>query len=79
MGVGIALAVFAVLGKVIMSSAVASRPAPLVFDSSKASVAKLGERLMTDYILPLEVVALLLTAAMIGAVIIALKEKETGK
>ena len=76
MGVGIALAVFAVLGKVITSSAVASRPAPPVFDTSKAAVAKIGERLMTDYILPLEVLALLLTAAMIGAIIIALREKE---
>ena len=79
MGVGIALAVFAVLGKVVTSSAVAKRPAPLLFDGSKATVAKLGERLMTDYILPLEVLALLLTAAMIGAVIIALKEKEDAK
>jgi NADH-quinone oxidoreductase subunit J len=76
MGVGIALAVFAVLGKVITSSAVAKRgavPAP------QTSVAQLGQKLMTDYILPLEVLALLLTAAMIGAVIIALKEKEAGK
>jgi len=29
---------------------------------------------MTDYVLPLEVIALLLTAAMIGAVIIAMRE-----
>jgi NADH:ubiquinone oxidoreductase subunit 6 (subunit J) len=31
---------------------------------------------MTKYILPLEVVGLLLTAALIGAVIIAIHEKE---
>ena len=31
---------------------------------------------MTDYVLPLEVMALLLTAAMLGAVIIAMKDKE---
>jgi NADH:ubiquinone oxidoreductase subunit 6 (subunit J) len=30
---------------------------------------------MRDYVLPLEVVALLLTAALIGAVIIAMQEK----
>lgn len=74
MGVGIALAVFAVLGKVITSSELAKRgpvPAP------ETGVAQLGQKLMTDYILPLEVLALLLTAAMIGAVIIALREKET--
>jgi NADH:ubiquinone oxidoreductase subunit 6 (subunit J) len=31
---------------------------------------------MTKYILPLEVIGLLLTAALIGAVIIAMHEKE---
>jgi hypothetical protein len=31
---------------------------------------------MTKYILPLEVVGLLLTAALIGAVIIAMKEEK---
>jgi NADH:ubiquinone oxidoreductase subunit 6 (subunit J) len=31
---------------------------------------------MTRYVLPLEIVALLLTVAMIGAVIVALHEKE---
>ena len=62
----------AVLGKVITSSALAKRgavPAP------QTSVAQLGQKLMADYILPLEVLALLLTAAMIGAVIIARKER----
>jgi NADH-quinone oxidoreductase subunit J len=75
-GLGVAIAVFAVLGKVITSSALAKRgavPAP------QTDVAQLGQKLMTDYILPLEVLALLLTAAMIGAVIIALREKEAGK
>jgi len=41
---------------------------------SSASVKSLGERLMTEYVLPLEVIALLLTAAMIGAVIVAMKD-----
>jgi NADH-quinone oxidoreductase subunit J len=31
---------------------------------------------MTRYVLPLEIVALLLTAALIGAVIVAMQEKE---
>jgi NADH:ubiquinone oxidoreductase subunit 6 (subunit J) len=31
---------------------------------------------MTQFVLPLEVVGLLLTAALIGAVIIAMQEKE---
>ena len=31
---------------------------------------------MTKYVLPLEVIGLLLTAALIGAVVIAMQEKE---
>ena len=42
----------------------------------EVSVRNLGQKLMTDYVLPLEVMALLLTAAMLGAVIIAMKDKE---
>ena len=42
----------------------------------EVSVRTLGQKLMTDYVLPLEVMALLLTAAMLGAVIIAMREKE---
>jgi NADH-quinone oxidoreductase subunit J len=44
----------------------------------KPTVKNIGEQLMTDYILPLEVVGLLLTAAMIGAVIIAMPERKSG-
>jgi NADH:ubiquinone oxidoreductase subunit 6 (subunit J) len=34
--------------------------------------------LMADYIVPLEVIGLMLTAALIGAVIVAMKEKQGG-
>ena len=34
---------------------------------------------MDHYILPLEVIGLLLTAALIGAVIVALKEKQSAQ
>ena len=37
---------------------------------------RLGDLLMTRFVLPLEITGLLLTAALIGAVIIALREKE---
>ena len=40
------------------------------------TVLDIGNALMSRYVLPLEIVALLLTAAMIGAVIIAMHEKE---
>ena len=40
------------------------------------TVAEIGQALMTRYVLPLEIIAVLLTAAMIGAVIVAMHEKE---
>jgi len=39
------------------------------------TVRQIGEALMNKFVLPLEVVGLLLTAALIGAVIIAMKEE----
>jgi NADH-quinone oxidoreductase subunit J len=36
----------------------------------------LGTVLMAEYVLPLEVIGLMLTAAMIGAVVVAMKEKQ---
>jgi len=39
-------------------------------------VKQIGDSLMTKYVLPLEVIGLLLTVAMIGAVIIAMKEEK---
>ncbi|MCS1407517.1 MAG: NADH-quinone oxidoreductase subunit 10 [Verrucomicrobia subdivision 3 bacterium] len=44
---------------------------------SELTVKMIGDGLMTKYIIPLEIVALLLTVAMIGAVIIAMKESTT--
>ena len=56
----------------ILTSAQVGRALPPKPD---ASVKHIGEQLMTQYVLPLEVIALLLTVAMIGAVIIAMQEK----
>ncbi|HEY5909123.1 MAG TPA: NADH-quinone oxidoreductase subunit J [Verrucomicrobiae bacterium] len=72
-GLVVALGVFIVLAAVILSSKSTAVPpgAP-----PPASVRQLGEELMTRYILPLEVLGLLLTAALIGAVIIAMREPE---
>jgi NADH:ubiquinone oxidoreductase subunit 6 (subunit J) len=47
----------------------------LMIGDPKPTVKSIGDKLMTDYVLPLEVVGLLLTAAMIGAVIIAMQDK----
>ncbi len=72
-GIGLAVMVFALLSGLILSSralAHETRPPPEI------SVRQIGEQLMTKFVLPLEVVGLLLTAALIGAVIIAMREKE---
>jgi NADH-quinone oxidoreductase subunit J len=68
----VALSVFALILVAVFSSKALSgtpQPAPV------ASVRQLGEELMTNYILPFELLGLLLTAALIGAVIIAFHEK----
>jgi len=53
---------------------------PLYKDvNPKPTVKAIGNQLMTDYVLPLEVVGLLLPAEMIGAVIIAVQEKKGAK
>jgi NADH-quinone oxidoreductase subunit J len=72
-GVGIAVTVFGLLSGLILSSRAVSqeiRPPPVV------TVHQIGDQLLTKFILPLEVIGLLLTAALIGAVIIAMHEKE---
>ena len=72
-GCGIAIAVFCVLGGMISSSSAISRETPA---APAATVRQIGDQLMSKFILPLEVIGLLLTAALIGAVIIAMREKE---
>jgi NADH:ubiquinone oxidoreductase subunit 6 (subunit J) len=72
-GLAIAAAVFAVLGWAILGAAPwlsRSTPAPTV------TVNQIGVALMGRYVLPLEIVAVLLTAALVGAVIVAMHEKE---
>ena len=41
----------------------------------EVTVKNIGDLLMTQYVLPLEVIGLLLTAALIGAVIIAMRDE----
>jgi len=71
-GAGIAGIVFALLVGMIRSSRVTSSKYALVTDPG---VREIGNQLMTKYVLPLEVIGLLLTAALIGAAIIAMQEK----
>ncbi|MBI2949700.1 MAG: NADH-quinone oxidoreductase subunit J [Verrucomicrobia bacterium] len=70
-GVGVAVLAFGALAFSVWTSSVIYRPAP---PAPQPTVRELGEQLMTQYVLPLEVIGLLLTAALIGAVIIAMRE-----
>ena len=75
-GLVIAAAVFAVLGWAVL------RAVPfLPHDAAVPAVTvnDIGNALMGRYVLPLEIVAVLLTAAMLGAVIVAMHEKEKSK
>ncbi len=70
-GALVAVVVFGTLAWTINNSFVSQRNLP---PQPEATVKQIGDALMTKFVLPLEVVGLLLTAAMIGAVIIAMKE-----
>ena len=69
----IACAVFAVLAWAIHSSAVLPQALPSQPD---AGVRAIGIALMHRFVLPLEIMGLLLTASLIGAVLVAMQEKQ---
>jgi NADH-quinone oxidoreductase subunit J len=71
-GVFTAVAVFAVIGWAILSQPATSNSA----NNTGVSVQQIGTSLMHEYVLPLEIIGLLLTAALIGAVVIAMDRKE---
>jgi len=75
-GLVIAAGVFAILGWAVLRST-----AVLPHETAKpqVTVMDIGNALMGRYVLPLEIVALLLTAALIGAVIVAMHEKEDAR
>ena len=75
-GVGVTVIVLGVLTWAISHSAVVKTA---VTPRPDAAVKQIGDALMTKYVLPLEVIGLLLTAAMIGAVIIAMHDTEEKK
>jgi len=72
-GLAVAVAVFGVLAWTIVKSAASQREPT---QEAGATVKQIGDALMTRFVLPLEVIGLLLTAALIGAVIIAMKEEK---
>ena len=73
MGIVVTVAVLGVLAYAIAKSSVIQSAAPAQAD---VTVRQIGDALMNKFVLPLEDVGLLLTAALIGAVIIAMKEEK---
>jgi NADH-quinone oxidoreductase subunit J len=74
MGAAVAALTFGLLATTIIASSVTERSG---VNKPTVTVEKIGTQLMAQYVLPLEVIGLLLTAAMLGAVIIAMQEKKS--
>jgi NADH:ubiquinone oxidoreductase subunit 6 (subunit J) len=70
-GVVVAVAVFAGLAWAISKTSLVSSSAPI----QPLTVQRIGELLMTSYVWPLQCVGVLLTAALIGALILVLEDK----
>jgi len=71
-GVAVAIAVFGGLIWTILKTQSLSMAAPKI---PALTVKRIGEVLMTSYVWPLQCVGLLLTAALIGALILVMEEK----
>ena len=72
-GVLVAIVVFAGLLWTILNTASLSISAPAI---EALTVKRIGEVLMTNYVWPLQCVGLLLTAALIGALVLVMEEKQ---
>lgn len=55
------------------------RREPSITAKPNAEVRLIGEKLMTQYVIPLEAIALVLTAALLGAVVIAMRDEPENK
>ena len=75
-GVAVTVAVLGVLSWAVTRSFVSQTQ---MVPKPEATVKQIGEALMSKFVLPLEVTGLLLTAALIGAVIIAMKGESPKK
>lgn len=72
-GVLVAIVVFAGLLWTILNTASLSVSAPAM---EALTVKRIGEVLMTNYVWPLQCIGLLLTAALIGALVLVMEEKQ---
>ena len=73
LGIAVALVTFGSLALAVTSSALLKHPPS---EPGIVTVKQIGLQLMENYVLPLEVIGLLLTAAMIGGALIAMREKK---
>jgi NADH-quinone oxidoreductase subunit J len=73
---GVSVVVFAVLAWAIRSSGATRHSIP---PQPEVTVKQIGNALMSQFALPLEVIGLLLTAALVGAVTIAMQDKQEMK
>lgn len=71
-GAVIALAVLAALLWAILQTPATAVAAPAI---EPLTVKQIGQTLMTDYVWPLQCVGLLLTAALLGALVLVMEEK----
>jgi NADH-quinone oxidoreductase subunit J len=71
-GATVALAVFGGLLWTILKTKLLAIPAPQI---EPLTVKRIGEVLMTDFVWPLQCVGLVLTAALIGALVLVMEEK----
>lgn len=68
------------VGALLVGALALSPPFPRRLSPPDApAVRDVGEALMSEYVLPLQVVGVLLTAALIGAAILAMPEKRAGR
>ena len=70
-----ALVWFSLSWAVLRSPVTGTPPVAKADVSGEVAVGNIGTALMTEYVLPLEIIALLLTSATIGAVIVAMQDK----
>jgi NADH:ubiquinone oxidoreductase subunit 6 (subunit J) len=75
-GAVVATLVFSVLAWAIIHGSAAHRTLP---EQPQVGIKQIGDILMSQFVLPLEVLGLLLTVALIGAVILAMHEKRAVK
>ena len=75
-GMFVAAAVFAVLAWAVLGRNLGAGSLSM---QRQAAIHQIGSAMMENYVLPLEIVGLLLTAALIGAVVIAMEEKQSAQ